>query len=237
MFHVVSFTSTVGFDFLYRTLPHVQPVTPDPLAIWNKSPQWSRATSQPCSSNSCIPVKWWVSVTHTVSSASHRPLRNSCPVGRSGVFQGPGQPRDPLVLSDCISCNVGKRLEPTISLCSRRCLRAGSNKSHKPPIWACCTPAGRLQTAAGTFPTSLRAENLTNVTYVHLKTAWMKLFGLLVFHSFLFSFQNELLVFKMSCLFIIMRFNEIVDLKLQQIFAAECRTPVPQIARCWPYEV
>lgn len=134
--------------------------------------------------------------THTVSSASHRPLHNSCPVGRPGVFRGPGQPGDPLVLSDCISCNVGKRLEPTISLCSRRCLRAGSNKSHKPPISACCTPAGRLQTAAETFPTSLRVENLTNVTYVHLKTAWMKLFGLLVFHSFLFSFQNELLVFQ-----------------------------------------
>lgn len=103
------------------------------------------------------------------------------------MFWGPGQPGDPLVLSDCISCNVGKGLSSTISLCSWCCFIAGSNNSHKAPVSVCCIPAGHLQMAAGTSSTSLRVESLTNITYIHLKT-WRKLFGLLVFHSLLCSY-------------------------------------------------
>lgn len=78
-FHVVSFTSTVGFDFSPQKPPTCRgsdpwpPQAPPYTSIWNKSLQQSRATSQPCSSDSWIRVKndESVSLSHTHSHQPH----------------------------------------------------------------------------------------------------------------------------------------------------------------------
>lgn len=120
---VVSFTSTGGFDFLRRSLPHVQAVTPDP---WHSG-------GNPCSLAERHPslAQAWPSTTPVPSGVACRvpETPRSCPIASAGTW---GQ------------------LTPTVSPCGRRCLRAGSNSWHNRPIGECCTPAGPSQMAAET---------------------------------------------------------------------------------------
>lgn len=68
---------------------------PSGAAIWNKSFQTSRATLQPWCSNTCITLKWWVSVTHHVISFAPNPPITSVPLSSIVCYGGQGSRRPP----------------------------------------------------------------------------------------------------------------------------------------------
>lgn len=126
---------------------------PTPLAIWNKSLQWSRATSQPRSSNSCIPVKWWVSVTHTPCHQPHTgPSTAPVPSGGLACSGGQGSPETPwsCLIASPVTWGSGSS-PPLASAAGAASVQEATNRtSHQsrraaPPPDACRRPQKRFQ--------------------------------------------------------------------------------------------